>query len=217
LKSAGADVVDVEIPTKGKWDDAEFEVLLYEFKAGVEHYLQTHDAQVKTLPQLIAFNNAHVDQEMPYFAQEIFEQANAKGPLGDAAYLDARAKARRLAGPEGIDVALASQTDLVLGDHFVGAGYGAAAVAGYPSLTVPMGESHGLPIGIVFVGPAWSEAKLLSIGYAYEQRSKLRRAPTFAPTVTLGKTALPSSKATAMPVWTTAPATDSTATQPAAA
>jgi amidase len=108
-------------------------------------------------------------------------------------------------------------TDLVLGDHFVGAGYGAAAVAGYPSLTVPMGESHGLPIGVVFVGPAWSEAKLLSVGYAYEQRSKLRRAPTFAPTVTLGKTALPSSKATAMPVWTTAPATDSTATLPAAA
>ena len=109
-------------------------------------------------------------------------------------------------------------TDLVLGDHFVGAGYGAAAVAGTPSITVPMGESHGLPMGMVFMGPAWSEAKLLSVGYAYEQRSKLRRAPTFAPTVTLGKTALPSSKASAMPVWTSAePATGSTATKPAAA
>ncbi|BCT91450.1 amidase [Lysobacter helvus] len=231
LKSAGAEVVDVEIPTKGKWDDAEFDVLLYEFKAGVEHYLQTHDAQVKTLPQLIAFNNAHVAEEMPYFAQEIFEKANAKGSLGDAAYLDARANAKRLAGPEGIDVALASQhvdvliapamspawpTDQVLGDHFVGAGYGAAAVAGYPSLTVPMGESHGLPIGIVFVGPAWSEAKLLSIGYAYEQRSKARRAPQFLPTVKLGKTALPEAGANTKPVWTSADlATASTAAMPA--
>jgi amidase len=233
LKSAGAEVVDVEIPTKGKWDDPEFEVLLYEFKAGVEHYLQAHDAQVKTLPQLIAFNNAHAAEEMPYFGQEIFEKANAKGPLGDAAYLDARASAKRLAGPEGIDVALGSQhldvliapamspawpTDFVLGDHFVGAGYGAAAVAGYPSLTVPMGESHGLPVGIVFIGPAWSEAKLLSIGYAYEQRSKLRRAPRFLPTVVPGKTALPSPDANAKPVWTSAEvATTSTAVLPAAA
>jgi amidase len=200
LQSAGAIVVDAEVPTKGQWDEPEFEVLLYEFKAGLEHYLATHDAPVKTMAQLIEYNKAHAAQEMPWFGQELFEQANAKGPLGEAAYLDARAKAKRLAGPEGIDAALASQqldvliapamspawpTDLVLGDHFVGAGYGAAAVAGYPSLTVPMGDSQGLPIGVVFVGPAWSEAKLLSIGYAYEQRSKLRRAPQFLPTVTL--------------------------------
>jgi amidase len=240
LKSAGADVVDAEIPTKGKWDEPELEVLLFEFKAGLEHYLSTHDAPVRTLAQLIEYNNAHVAQEMPYFGQELFEQANAKGPLGDPAYLDARAKARRLAGPEGIDAALKAQnldvliapamspawlTDPVLGDHFVGAGYGAAAVAGYPSLTVPMGESHGLPLGIVFMGPAWSEAKLLSIGHAYEQRSKLRRPPQFLPTVVLGKTALPASGASAKPVWTSAeaastatvPATASTATQPAAA
>jgi amidase len=109
-------------------------------------------------------------------------------------------------------------TDLVLGDHFVGAGYGAAAVAGYPSLTVPMGESHGLPIGIVFIGPAWSEAKLLSIGYAYEQRSKARRAPQFLPTVVLGKTALPAAGANTKPVWTSADlASASTAALPAAA
>ena len=239
LKSGGAEVVDAEIPTKGQWDDPEFEVLLYEFKAGVEHYLQTHDAGPKTLAQLIEFNKAHADQEMPYFAQEIFEKANAKGPLGEAAYLEARAKSKRLAGADGIDAALkknnldvliapamspAWPTDQVLGDHFVGAGYGVAAVAGYPSLTVPMGDSHGLPVGIVFIGPAWSEAKLLSIGNAYEQRSKARHPPQFLPTVTLGKTALPEN-ANAMPVWTTAapgstaaaPAAASTATQPATA
>ena len=222
LQSAGAVVVDADIPTKGQWDEAEFEVLLYEFKAGLEHYLRTHDTPHKTLADLIAFNNANAEKEMPYFAQEIFEKANAKGPLGETAYLDARAKAKRLAGPDGIDVALqganvdlliapsmspAWLTDPVLGDHFVGAGYGVAAVAGYPSLTVPMGDSHGLPMGIVFVGPAWSEAKLLSVGYAYEQRSKARRKPEFLPTVVPGKTALPSPKASAMPAWTTAPAT----------
>jgi len=230
LQSAGATVVDAEVPTKGQWDEPEFEVLLYEFKAGLEHYLQTHDAGHKTLADLMAFNSANVPKEMPYFAQEIFEKANAKGPLGEAAYLDARAKAKRLAGPEGIDVALKNAnvdvliapamspawlTDPVLGDHFVGAGYGVAAVAGYPSLTVPMGESHGLPIGVVFVGPAWSEAKLLSIGYAYEQRSKARRKPEFLPTVVLGATALPSPKASAMPVWTSAAPSSTTA--PAAA
>lgn len=230
LKSAGATVVDAEIPTQGQWDDPEFEVLLFEFKAGVERYLQTHDVAPKTLAQLMEFNKQHADDEMPYFAQEIFEKANAKGSLGDPGYLDARAKARRLAGPEGIDVALRNAnvdvliapamspawlTDPVLGDHFIGAGYGAAAVAGYPSLTVPMGDSHGLPIGVVFIGPAWSEAKLLSVGYAYEQRSKARRAPTFPPTVTLAKTALPSPTAGAMPAWTTAAPAPST-TVPAA-
>jgi amidase len=229
LQSAGAVVVDAEIPTKGQWDEPEFEVLLYEFKAGLEHYLQTHDTPHKTLADLIAFNNANAEKEMPFFAQEIFEKANAKGPLGEPAYLDARTKAKRLAGPEGIDVALRNAnvelliapsmspawlTDVVLGDHFVGAGYGVAAVAGYPSLSVPMGDSHGLPMGIAFIGPAWSEAKLLSVGYAYEQRSKARRAPEFLPTVVPGKTALPSAKASAMPVWTTAPAASS-ATAPA--
>jgi amidase len=241
MKSAGAEVVDAEIPTAGKWDEAELEVLLYEFKAGIEHYLQTHNAQTKTLTQLIDFNKAHATQEMPYFGQELFERANAKGSLGDPVYLDARAKARRLAGPEGIDAALKAQdldvliapamspawpTDFVLGDHFVGAGYGAAAVAGYPSLTVPMGDSFGLPIGIIFMGPAWSEAKLLSIGYAYEQRTKLRRPPQFLPTVVFngpGASATAPSSPTTKPVWSSAAGTSasastaSTAAAPAAA
>ena len=170
---------------------------------------------------------------MPYFGQEMFEKANAKGPLGDPAYLEARAKARRLAGPEGIDAALTNAqqldvliapamspawpTDLVLGDHFVGAGYGAAAVAG---LSEPHGADGRKPRladrhGVRRAGVERGEAAVGRLRVRATQQ--VRRAPKFAPTVTLGKTALPSSKATAMPVWTTAPATDSTATLPAAA
>ena len=233
LRQAGAEVVDAEIPTQGQWDEAELEVLLYEFKAGLEHYLQSHDAPTRTLAQLIEFNKANAAKEMPWFGQELFERANAKGSLGDPAYLDARSKAKRLAGPEGIDAALqaqdldvlvapamspAWQTDLVLGDHFVGAGYGAAAVAGYPSLTVPMGEAHGLPLGIVFMGPAWSEAKLLSIGHAYEQRTKLRRPPQFLPTVVFkgpGASATAAASTSRQPGWSGAPPTASTAAAPA--
>jgi len=199
MKAAGAIVVDAEIPTAGQWDKPELEVLKYEFKAGLERYLASHDAPVRTLAQLIAWNKAHAKEEMPFFAQEIFEQADAKGPLGEAAYLDARMLARKLAGEQGIDVALQTQqldaliapsmspawlTDPVLGDHFVGAGYGAAAVAGYPSLSVPMGDSHGMPLGIVFMGPAWSEPRLIELGYAYEQLTKARRPPEFKPTLT---------------------------------
>ena len=202
LKAAGATVVDAEIPTLGAWDKAEYEVLLYEFKDGLERYLAASGAPHKTLAGLIAFNTQNAAKEMPYFAQEIFEQANAKGPLTDKAYIDARDKARRLAGPEGIDAALKQQdldalvapamspawlSDPVNGDHFTGAGYGAAAVARYPSITVPMGDAHGLPLGIAFMGTAWSEARLIELAYAYEQASKARKPPTFAPTLQLEK------------------------------
>ena len=198
LKAAGATVVDAEIPTAGQWDDAEYQVLLYEFKDGVEAYLAASDAPIKTLEGLIAFNKANVTTEMPYFGQEIFEQANAKGPLTDAAYITARDTARKLAGPDGIMVALKKQnldalvapsmspawpTDLINADHFTGAGYGAAAVARTPSITVPMGDSHGLPLGITFMGTAWSEARLIELGYAFEQATKARKSPTFLPTV----------------------------------
>ncbi|TLX21716.1 amidase [Thermomonas fusca] len=198
MKAAGATVVDAEIPTLGQWDAAEYEVLLYEFKDGLNAYLAGSGAPHKSLEALIAFNNQNAASEMPFFAQEIFEQANAKGPLSDKAYLDARDKARRLAGPEGIDAALkkhgldalvapamspAWPIDPVNGDHFLGAGYGAAAVARYPSLTVPMGEVHGLPVGIVFMGTAWSEPKLIELGYAFEQASKARKPPRLLPTI----------------------------------
>ncbi|HSR65877.1 MAG TPA: amidase [Xanthomonadaceae bacterium] len=198
MRAAGATVVDADIPTAGKWDDAELQVLLYEFKDGVARYLQSRQAPVRTLAGLIAFDDAHAAEEMPWFGQELFEQAQAKGPLGERAYRDAKRRAHALAGPRGIDAALHRQhldalvapasgpawrTDFVLGDHFTGAGYGAAAVAGYPSLTVPMGESHGLPLGIVFMGPAWSEPRLVELGYAFEQRARARKAPRFLPTV----------------------------------
>ena len=200
LKAAGATVVDAEIPTLGEWDKPEYEVLLYEFKDGLERYLAASGTPHETLADLIAFNTQNAAKEMPFFAQEVFEQANAKGPLTDAAYLAARDKARRLAGPEGIDAALKKQNldalvapamspawpiDPINGDHFVGAGYGAAAVARYPSITVPMGDAHGLPLGLAFMGPAWSEARLIELAYAYEQASKARKPPTFAPTATL--------------------------------
>jgi amidase len=201
LEAAGATVVDAEIPTAGQWDEAELEVLLHELKADLNAYLGNSSAPVESLAEVIAFNKQNAATEMRYFAQELFEQAEAKGPLTDKAYLEARDKARRLAGPEGIDVALkkdnldaliapsmspAWPTDPINGDHFTGAGYGAAAVARYPSISVPMGDSHGLPLGITFMGTAWSEARLVELAYAYEQASKARKPPKFLPTVDFG-------------------------------
>lgn len=204
LKAAGATVVDAEIPTLGQWDNDELQMMLYEFKDGLNRYLAGANAPYKSLAELIDYNKAHAAQEMPYFGQELFEQAQAKGPLTEPAYLAARDKVRRLAGPEGIDAALRKQnldalvapsmspawpTDPINGDHFTGAGYGAAAVARYPSLTVPMGEVHGLPVGIVFMGTAWSEPRLVELGYAFEQATHARKPPRLLPAVQLPPTA----------------------------
>ncbi|WP_184360555.1 amidase [Xanthomonas euroxanthea] len=196
LRAAGATVIETRLVTDGQWDAAEQTVLLVEFKAGLNAYLRGHAAPVSSLEQVIAFNRSHAQREMPYFGQELFEQAQAAPGLDDAAYLTARATAKRLAGPEGIDAALQADrldalivpttgaawvTDLVKGDTFPGAGYGAAAVAGYPSLSVPMGQTQGLPLGLLFMGSAWSEPRLIELAYAYEQRSKARFAPSYAP------------------------------------
>ncbi len=198
LKSAGGTVVDVKLATYNDWDKPEFEVLLYEFKDGLNAYLQRSGAPQPSLEALIAWNTANADKAMPFFGQEIFEQAQVKGPLTDPAYVKARDAARRLAGKDGLLAVLAREkldaviaptvspawlTDHVLGDHFVGSGYGVAAVAGTPSLTVPSGDSHGLPLGITFMGPAYSEAGLLAVGYAFEQLTKTRRAPAFTATL----------------------------------
>jgi amidase len=198
LKAAGAEAIDVRVATYNDWNDAEFQVLLYEFKDGLNKYLAASKAPHGSLQALIAWNTANAARTMPFFGQELFEQAQAKGPLTDAVYLKAKADARRLAGRDGLLKTLDAQkldaliapamsptwpTDHVLGDHFVGAGYGMAAVAGTPSLTVPMGEIRGLPLGLAFMGRAYADADLLAWGFAFEQRAKARRPPTYRPTL----------------------------------
>ena len=198
LRRQGAHVEDVVVPTHGQWGEAELEVLLYEFKDGLDAYLRKAGASPGSLAELVAWNKAHADEAMPWFGQELFERALAKGPLTDAAYIAARDKARRLAGRDGLLKAMddakldaivapavspAWVTDPVLGDHYIGAGYGIAAVAGTPSLTVPMGDVQGLPIGIVFLGRAWTEAELLGYGFAYEQATMARKPPQYRATL----------------------------------
>lgn len=195
LRAQGATVVPITLPHVGDYGEAEFTVLLYELKHDLNAYLAAREGlDVKTLADVIAFNSAHAAQEMPWFGQDVFIQAQAKGPLTDQAYLDALEKSKRLAGPEGIDAALATDqldalmapatgpawnTDLVVGDNFGGAGYSPAAVAGYPSITVPAGNSHGLPVGMVFYAGRWSEPALIGIAYGFEQATQARIRPQF--------------------------------------
>ena len=203
MKDAGAVIVDpADIATAGKFDDAEYDVLLYEFKADLHAYLATlpAGARARTLDDLIAFNNAHSREEMPYFKQEIFEQAAKKGPLTTLAYRKALAKCGRLARIQGLDAtftkhrldAIVAPTqgppaliDLVNGDPSGASSTSPCAVAGYPAITVPMGYALGLPLGITFMGRAWSEATLLKLAYAFEQATKVRVPPRFLTTAAL--------------------------------
>lgn len=204
LRQLGAVLVDpVEIPHLGDYDASEFEVMLYEFKHGLNAYLAglPAGAEVSTprsLAELIAWNREHAQAEMPWFGQEIFEQAEAKGPLSDAAYAKALADNLRLSRGEGLDAALSGQKldalvcptmgpayliDWLNGDHFGGSATSPSAVSGYPHLTVPAGQVHGLPWGLSFLGTAWSEAKLIRYGHAFEQASQVRKPPRFLATV----------------------------------
>jgi amidase len=197
IRNLGATIVDpADLETQGKFDESEFEVLLYEFKAGLNAYLAGLAPNVKprTLADLIQFNLEHREQEMPYFGQEIFEMAQKKGPLTDSAYRKALAKNHRLARAEGIDATMkkykvdaviaptggpAWTTDLINGDHYTGGYSSASAVAGYPHITVPAGFVQGLPVGISFFAGAWSEGTLLKYAYAFEQATKVRKPPRF--------------------------------------
>ena len=201
LQAQGATLVDpVKLSSFDKLGDAERQVLLYEFKAGINAYLATlgPDAPVHSLEDLIAWNERHGDREMPYYQQETFLQAQKKGPLTDKAYLDALAKCRRLARDEGIDAIMtehkldalvapsggpAGTIDLLYGDRDSGGNSSAAAVAGYPNITVPAGYVHGLPVGLSLIGRAWSEPTLIQLAYTFEQATKHRKPPNFLPTL----------------------------------
>jgi amidase len=201
IKGLGAILVDpAEIPTVGKLGDAEGEVLHYEFKTGLNAYLRGlgPNAPVRTLKEVIDFNERNREKELRYFGQETLLRAQEKGPLTDKAYLEAVEKCRRLSRDEGIDAVMnqhqldalvvpsggpAGPTDLVYGDRGVGGNSSFAAVAGYPNITVPAGEIQGLPVGISFFGRAYSEPVLLKIAFAFEQATKARKPPRFRPTI----------------------------------
>ncbi len=197
MKDAGAVIVDpADIETKEKIGKPEWEVLLYEFKHNLNAYLATlgAEAPARTLGDLIAFNNAHPKKTMPFFRQEIFELAEAKGPLTETEYLDALSACRKLSREKGIDATLkkhrldaivaptggpAWKIDRITGDHFLGGSSESAAVAGYPCITVPAGFVFGLPVGISFFSTKWQESTLIRLAYAFEQATGARRVPEF--------------------------------------
>jgi len=203
IKRLGATIIDpAEIPTQGKFDDTELEVLLYEFKTDLNKYLASlgPGAPVKSLKDIIDFNHNHPDRELPYFGQDIMTKAQAKGPLTEKKYLDALARNHLMSRTQGIDAVMIKNkldaiiaptggppwpTDLANGDHFTGGYSTASAVAGYPHITVPAGYVFGMPVGISFFGRAWSEPALIKFAYAFEQATKTRRAPKFLPTAKL--------------------------------
>jgi amidase len=201
MKRQGAEIIDpADLPTHGKFDDSEFLVLLYELKADLNAYLAARPGAPGTLKDVIEFNENNRDKEMPYFAQDIFLKAEAKGPLTSKEYTDALETNHRLSRQEGIDKVMdqfhldaimaptagpAWLTDFANGDHAVGGSSNAAAVAGYPDITVPAGFVFGLPVGVSFFGRAWSEPTLLKIAYGFEQTIQARRPPRFLPTLKL--------------------------------
>jgi amidase len=198
MKRAGAEIVDpADIPTIGKFDDSELTVFYYELKADLAAYLARRGGSIKSLKDVIDFNDRNRDREMPYFGQDIFIKSEQKGPLTSKEYLDALAVNHQLSRADGIDFVMdkfkldalvaptggpAWVTDLINGDHSGGGSSSAAAVAGYPNINVTAGNLWGLPVGISFFGRAWSEPTLLKIAYSFEQLTKARKKPRFLPT-----------------------------------
>ena len=199
MKRAGAEIVDpADIPTIGKFDDSELTVFCYELKADLAAYLARRGVSVKSLKDVIEFNELNRGREMPYFGQDIFLKSEQRGPLSSKEYLDALALNHQLTRAEGIDFVMdkfkldalvaptggpAWITDLINGDHVAGGSSSAAAVAGYPNINVTAGYLWGLPVGISFFGRAWSEPTLLKIAYSFEQLTKARQKPRFLPTI----------------------------------
>lgn len=201
MKQGGATIIDpVDIPHMGEYDATELTVLLYELKADLNTYLAGlgPNAPMKTLKDIIDFNEKNKDKELKYFGQDLFIKAEEKGSLTSKEYLDALEKNLRLSQKEGIDAVMDKEkldamiaptggpawpTDLINGDHFAGGYSTPSAVAGYPHITVPAGYVYGLPVGLSIFGRAWSEGTLIKIAYAYEQATKHRQSPTFLPTV----------------------------------
>src|SRR5262245_44222686 len=201
MKRSGATIFDpVDLAPSKDYEDSELEVLLYEFKHGLNKYLSDlgPNARFRSLKEIIEFNEKNRDRTMPYFNQELFLKAEAKGPLTSPDYLKALEKNHRLSRTQGIDAVIAKDrldaivaptggpswtTDLINGDHFTGGSSTPAAVAGYPNINVPAGFIHGLPVGISFFGAAYSEPTLIKLAYSFERATKHRRAPGFLPTL----------------------------------
>jgi len=199
LQENSAEVIEFEFETSRRMGRPAYQVLLYEFKADLNKYLESHpNAKPNNLADLIEFNKVNADIEMPWFGQEIFETAQEKGELTEKEYLDALAESKKLSQEEGIDAEIekhkldaiiaptngpAWTIDWINGDHFGGGSSSPAAISGYPNITVPAGYVHGIPVGVSFFGKAWSEPTLLKYAYAFEQVSRHRKPPGFIKTV----------------------------------